>query len=289
MQERQFWPCSKAGKWTAAGPKPNAFWRRLCCGPTQSASPRTLWQRVNHLPPSAALAGLLVILCVIVLPFALQGSSASNGAQAASVAPPAALASSAAVPTSDNSPPAPAETAPAPAAPDPVSLPNGMVLKRWPSTAPCRLTVNNRNDRDAIVKLCVGKSLRYALYVRANSTATLYHVEPATYDLKYSVGVDADRQNRRFQGEHDNYRSDTPVTFTIEQAASGGRNYSTNELTLHPVTGGNMPSTPAEDDDFNTDDGSTSPAATKIVDPDTQAEYDELKRRGTSRARSAIR
>lgn len=208
--------------------------------------PRTFRQRLNHLPPSAYALPVMLLVGLFLL--RAGNTDTAQTERSASIVTPA---------TSPPATPTILSTVPV-AAPDPVSLPSGTVLKRWQSDAFCYMTINNGNDRDAIVKLCVGNSLRYAMYVRANDTATLWHINPETYTMKYSVGVDADKQGIRFRGEHNNFRSDNFLTFGAEESESG-QHYSTETITLHPVTGGNMPSAPAEDDDFGTDDGSVPP------------------------------
>lgn len=215
----------------------------------------------THLSPFVIVIGLLAIFGLIAFPIAQMNAdfNIARWAQSPSTRATRSLSAVAPATPATSSPASPAilSTVPA-AAPDPVSLPSGTVLKRWQSNAPCYMTINNGNDKDAIVKLCVGNSLRYAMYVRANDTATLWHINPETYTMKYSVGVDADKQGRRFRGEHNIFRSDNPLTFRVEESGNG-RHYSTETITLHPVTGGNMPSAPAEDDDFGTDDGSVPP------------------------------
>jgi hypothetical protein len=81
------------------------------------------------------------------------------------------------------------------------------------------LTVDNRNDADAVVTLRVSAepaesgSRVLCVFVRAHDTWTVRNVEPGTYTLWYELGECWDADTGRFVEDPGAYRSDEPLTY----------------------------------------------------------------------------
>ena len=157
---------------------------------------------------------------------------------------PSAPSRPAPVPTRQATPVGP--TAPA------VSLPTGSQIQP-PSRAGGRsyLDVINGSSRDAVVKLVDiggGAVLRF-VYVKANDRVRLDGIEPGTYRVRFATGQDWDTTARRFRREPGFTEFRDPFDFRETRTAEGIR-YTTGEITLNGVRGGNAPSNTIDESRF---------------------------------------
>ena len=133
-----------------------------------------------------------------------------------------------------------------------VSLPTGSQIQP-PSRAGGRgyLDVTNGTSRDAAVKLVdigSGTVLRF-VYVKANDRVRLDGIEPGSYRVRFATGQDWDTAARRFRREPGYTEFRDPFDFRETRTVEGIR-YTTEEITLNAVRGGNAPSNTIDESRF---------------------------------------
>jgi hypothetical protein len=104
------------------------------------------------------------------------------------------------------------------------------------------LVLRNGNDGDAVVNIIETASdttVRW-VYVTAHSDLKLSHIEPGSYLLLFTTGIDWDEDNFEFR-KHAEYRQmDRNIDF--EKHLPAGVDYKRVTVTLHRILEGNIPS-----------------------------------------------
>jgi hypothetical protein len=100
------------------------------------------------------------------------------------------------------------------------------------------LTVTTSTDTDAVVKLTEGESVVRVVFVRAGTSTTVDGIPDGTFVAYYTTGSDWDEANARFTRDCDFSKFDEALPYTTRHL-SGSIEYSTFELTLYGVIGGN--------------------------------------------------
>jgi hypothetical protein len=133
----------------------------------------------------------------------------------------------------------------------PVSLPTGTQISPPVGSGYSQLTVKNGNPVDAVFKLVdipSGQTLRF-MYVQANDTLTVDDLGTCTCDLRFATGIDWDVEQQRFRRSMALSAFSDPAEFAI--TIKDNREYwSTLEVTLHPVVGGNAQTETLSEDEF---------------------------------------
>jgi hypothetical protein len=191
-----------------------------------------------------AVAGLLALLFLA----GLMDRQINFGQKTPSVLSPSPQARKAALPMAMAPPPTPAPTSQ-----PPVRLKNGTVVRRFVTTGLGRFQIENGTDLDAIVVVVEQEVVnpdRAALYVRANSTATLGAIPVGSYRLAFELGRNWDRKTKRFHESMVKSMFDKVAQFeeTPSDLLDGRPSvlYNTYRATLHGVKGGNAPTRPAD-------------------------------------------
>lgn len=147
---------------------------------------------------------------------------------------------------------------PSPQPPLSTALENGTILiQAQRQQGLGSLTIINGNDEDAVVKIVSvsspisnNKGPYSEIYVCAQKNATIYHIAPGRYRLKFSSGSDWDTQHNQFRSDRHNSVLDKLMSFD-EVTDQTGIHYSAQQVTLHSVVNGNIHSTNISDDDFS--------------------------------------
>jgi hypothetical protein len=133
----------------------------------------------------------------------------------------------------------------------PVSLPTGTELAPPVGSGYSQLTVKNGNPFDAVFKLvdtASGKTLRF-VYVRANEDVTLDDVGTCTCNLRFATGIDWDADQQKFRRNMALSTFSDPTEFVVKR--EGNTEYwTTLEVTLHPVVGGNAQTETLDESEF---------------------------------------
>ena len=131
-------------------------------------------------------------------------------------------------------------------------LADGALVKRAARSGLGQLTVRNNNDQDAVVSLVRGSSdvATMALYVRARSSATTTGVADGTYQVYYTTGADWDGSQHLFTRYCDFEKLNKAIDFTTTPQSSGATGYTTEQITLNPVFGGNVTASRVPADKF---------------------------------------
>ncbi|MBD2110325.1 MULTISPECIES: hypothetical protein [Cyanophyceae] len=133
----------------------------------------------------------------------------------------------------------------------PVSLPTGTQITPPVGSGYGQLTVKNGNAFDAVFKLVdanSGQALRF-VYVRANEDVTLDDVGTCTCDLRFATGIDWDADQQKFRRDMALSAFSDPTEFVVKR--EGNTEYwTTLEVTLHPVEGGNAQTEALDEDNF---------------------------------------
>lgn len=133
----------------------------------------------------------------------------------------------------------------------PVSLPTGTELAPSIGSGYSQLTVKNGNPIDAVFKLVdlnSGQTLRF-MYVQANDTLTVDNLGTCTCDLRFATGIDWDTEQQRFSRSMAISAFSDPAEFAIT-IKDNMEYWSTLEVTLHPVVGGNAQTETLSEDEF---------------------------------------
>ncbi len=123
---------------------------------------------------------------------------------------------------------------------DPISLPNGTILKSSDGWGANELTIENGIDSDAVVKLVPSMNPSQAsmiVYVRANNTAFLKGISPGSYSLWYMLGSDWSEGTKKFLSISACSKLAKELVFTQTDVTT-----SQWTITLHPVVNGNASS-----------------------------------------------
>lgn len=133
----------------------------------------------------------------------------------------------------------------------PVSLPTGTQITPPVGSGYSQLTVKNGNAFDAVFKLVdanSGETLRF-VYVRANEDITLDNVGTCTCDLRFATGIDWDADQQKFRRNIALSAFSDPTEFAVKR--EGNTEYwTTLEVTLHPVEGGNAQTEALDETEF---------------------------------------
>ena len=106
------------------------------------------------------------------------------------------------------------------------------------------MKVTNGTSRDATVRLLDAVTHRTArfFYIRAGHDYTVGHIEPGTYIVQFSTGLDWVTACRRFIRDASYQKFDEQLTYD-----ETGNGY---ELTLHEVPGGHATTTLIDEFEF---------------------------------------
>ncbi|MGF1518956.1 MAG: hypothetical protein ACFCVB_14310 [Nodosilinea sp.] len=133
----------------------------------------------------------------------------------------------------------------------PVSLPTGTQITPPIGSGYSQLTVKNGNPVDAVFKLVdvnSGQTLRF-MYVQANEDLTVDDLSTCTCDLRFATGIDWDADQQKFRRNLALSTFSDPTEFVVER--KGNTEYwTTLEVTLHPVVGGNAQTEALSEDEF---------------------------------------
>ena len=131
-------------------------------------------------------------------------------------------------------------------------LADGALVKRAARSGLGQLTVRNNNDQDAVVSLVRGGSdvAAMALYVRARSSATTTGVADGIYQVYYTTGADWDGSQHLFTRYCDFEKLNKAIDFATTPQSSGATGYTTEQITLNPVFGGNVTASRVPADKF---------------------------------------
>jgi len=101
------------------------------------------------------------------------------------------------------------------------------------------LSVHNGNKQDAVIFLveAVHDLPVYAFYTRSNDRSLIEGIPDGRYRVLFSTGVDWDDGRQKFTRKQAFAIFEDTIDFTTKRTRSGIE-YSTIELTLHPVFGG---------------------------------------------------
>lgn len=142
-----------------------------------------------------------------------------------------------------------------PAAP-PKSLENGTILAELETLGHSRFVVRNSTDRDAVVKLVdatVGHTIA-AVYVTANSSATIDELPEGSFAVLYSQGVDWDDNSKTFRRKKSFGKFDQNLDFIPKLEEAGPqiiRRYHYITLELAPSVDGNMTKADISEEEFS--------------------------------------
>jgi len=131
-------------------------------------------------------------------------------------------------------------------------LADGALVKRAAQSGLGQLTVRNNNDQDAVVSLVLRGSdvATMALYVRAKSSATTTGVADRTYQVYYTTGADWDGSQHLFTRYCDFERLNKAIGFTATPQSNGATDYTTEQITLNSIFGGNVTASRVPADKF---------------------------------------
>ncbi|OIP85054.1 hypothetical protein AUK04_01675 [Candidatus Roizmanbacteria bacterium CG2_30_33_16] len=126
------------------------------------------------------------------------------------------------------------------------SLPNGSVLSQnsFYLNGLGELKIKNGGSLDAIAKLvntALNKSV-FTVYIKANSTYTISKIKDGNYKLFFNLGNDWDTEIKAFTVNSGYKVFEELFNFTTREYEEGNyinTKYSTFEVTLNPVIGGN--------------------------------------------------
>lgn len=202
-------------------------------------------------PPSLVAQGVqkIVGLVITMVVLAVLGSVCSSISSIGRGSTSSASARPPVVAQAPVSKPASATTA-APMT-TPVALPNGQHIQPAIRTSGRSwLDVVNGTSRDAVVKLVDGTNtaVRF-VYVVANNRARLEGIEPGSYRVRFASGQDWDSAGRRFRRDPAFTEFRDPFDFTVTNLGTMIQ-YTTGEITLNPVRGGNAPSNSIDEGRF---------------------------------------
>lgn len=133
----------------------------------------------------------------------------------------------------------------------PVSLPTGTQITPPVGRGYSQLTVKNGNSVDAVFKLVdvdTGQTLRF-MYVQANDNLTVDDLGTCTCDLRFATGIDWDVDQQKFRRNLALSAFSDPTEFAIT-VKDAMEYWSTLEVTLHPVVGGNARTETLSEDEF---------------------------------------
>jgi hypothetical protein len=101
------------------------------------------------------------------------------------------------------------------------------------------LSIKNGHDRDAVAVLTFpNKDVYLAVYIRNSDSFTITGIQDNTYNLYFTLGKKWDDDIGEFTKDKSFFRFERSLPF--ETASNyNGYQYTTYELTLHPVKGGN--------------------------------------------------
>jgi len=126
-----------------------------------------------------------------------------------------------------------------------ISLSNGMILFKNPSYLKGlgELEIKNGTNLDAVAKLVgidIDKSI-LTLYIKAKSSYTMNKISKGNYKLFFSLGNDWDSETKTFLVNPNYEKFEEIFDFTIREYEGNNyinTEYSTFEVTLNPVIGG---------------------------------------------------
>ncbi|MGH3392973.1 MAG: hypothetical protein ACRDOO_29245 [Actinomadura sp.] len=111
------------------------------------------------------------------------------------------------------------------------------------------LTIDNGGSADAVVTLSRKGRSAVSVYIREGRKYTVKGVPDGTYTIFFTGGSDWDDAARAFGRDCAFQRFDESLRFRTEQTATQIR-WSTWEITLHTVAGGNAETADVDPDDF---------------------------------------
>jgi hypothetical protein len=123
-------------------------------------------------------------------------------------------------------------------------LKSGSVLSRKGGSGPGRLSIENGNPREGVVKLVAGDK-RMSIYVAGKATAQVTQIPDGSFDVYFASGVSWDGKRNTFSRSCGFTRFDRKLKFT-----SGGGQYTRYTITLNAVAGGNAPTRQIDPSDF---------------------------------------
>ena len=129
---------------------------------------------------------------------------------------------------------------------------NGKVLTNKVKGGRGELTIENGNDRDAVLVLARKASPKKAVlvvYVRAGKDATVKGIKDGTYIVYYSIGTRWDSKSRAFTSDVERSRFEDTIRFKTTRTSTM-ITWSVWTLTLNTVIGGNAPTEDVDPGDF---------------------------------------
>jgi hypothetical protein len=128
-------------------------------------------------------------------------------------------------------------------------LPNGQFVRPGSRTGRGELTIDNSGDRDYVITLALGKRPALSVYVRKGSKDKVTGIRDGTYQIFSTTGVDWDPKSRAFTRDCTFERFEDSFKFATTQTATRTE-WTTWEITLEPVAGGNAQTREVDPSDF---------------------------------------
>ena len=128
---------------------------------------------------------------------------------------------------------------------------NGVELHQVTRYGIGELSVDNGTEFDAVVKLVDARTMRTErmMFVRSGSRASLGRIYAGTYLVRFTTGYNWQATSQTFE-RHARYLQ-FGETFDFEEIPQTDRVlYSSYEVTLHPLRGGNIETTPLTEEEF---------------------------------------
>lgn len=131
------------------------------------------------------------------------------------------------------------------------SLPTSKVLVPLAISGDGTLKVSNGTNRDAHVKLVdpATRKLVTSFYVKSSSDFTVEQISDGTYEVLFATGEDWDTKTRSFIRSSFT-KFDKSLNFVTKRLADGVQ-YTIIQLTLNPVTNGNVTLSRVDEQEFS--------------------------------------
>ena len=113
------------------------------------------------------------------------------------------------------------------------SLANGTHIIVGGSSGHGELLVSNGTRDDAIIKLVMENRVKRFVYIKKQSKVAIYGIDPGTYQVIFSTGLDWDNNKQGFNKPSSFLKFDDP--FVFKETETECTEYS---ITLHPVQQG---------------------------------------------------
>jgi len=112
------------------------------------------------------------------------------------------------------------------------------------------LLIKNGTGKDAAIKLYSNNVLYLYVYVKSYNEVLIDNIPAGQYNIAFTSGLDWDEDNNEFLKNVAYYKFSDVFEFEVLEKY-GGIEYTSYEVTLHPVRGGNAPTKRLDNLDFH--------------------------------------